>query len=318
MIVSIAIILWITQKIDFVELKKTFAHFEKKWLIILAIIYLSTFLLRGLRAKIMLRPIKSISFSMSTAIVSIGFMANNLLPARLGELVRAFVLNRREGISKATAISSIIVERVFDGLALLLIFGLSSKANNICGEYQSIINRVGFLAGTIFIICFLLIIIFRVKPSLLEYILVTSRILPQKIQNVIISILHSISDSLQFLKFDLRFLLFLFLNILIWLTEGSMYLVGLYAFGLPLDPKIAYFSLALINFGLLLPSAPGYIGLFQASTILAFAAFGLEKEIALSYSMVIHAIQFSTISIVGLSCLNLMNISFKDVRTIST
>lgn len=93
-----------------------------------------------------------------------------------------------------------------------------------------------------------------------------------------------------------------------------MFWVGLQAFGLEGGLEVAFLTLAFVNLSILIPSAPGYVGVFQGATILAFGAFGLSEEVALSYSVVVHALQYVSVTVIGLAVLATYGISLASVR----
>ncbi|MBF0495307.1 MAG: flippase-like domain-containing protein [Deltaproteobacteria bacterium] len=311
--ISLVIIVWILSKTDFSRLSALLLTFHWKYIIVLVGIYLLGFLLRGLRWQIMLRPVKIVSLGSSTAIIIIGYMANNLLPARLGEIVRALALNRHEGISKTCSLSSIFFERVFDGLALLAIFVLTAAFVPSNPEYQPIIHKIGLTASAIFLFCLAGIILVRIWPSLPENIILRAKFIPARIRERIVPLCRSVLEAMEFLKLDARLVLFLILSLGVWTVEGGMYWAGMYAFGLPTDPLFAYFTLALVNFGILIPSAPGNVGLFHGCVIIAFAVFSINRDVALGYAIVVHALQYIPITLLGLIFANGMSLRWRKL-----
>ena len=110
-IISISVIIWMLFKIDFQTLGRAFRQFRWEWIPLLVFVYLAGFFVRGFRWQIMLHPLKTISWLTSTSVILIGYMANNVLPARIGEIVRAYTIGEKERMSKISALSSII-ERI--------------------------------------------------------------------------------------------------------------------------------------------------------------------------------------------------------------
>ena len=130
---SIAIIVWIIHKIDFVLVRKSFAELKWYWVMIMVAVYLLGFVIRGVRWHFMLSPIKHVGVRVATEGVVVGYMANNILPARAGELVRAIFVGGKESMSKASVLGTVLIERVFDGLVIvgiLMFCSLISKGGN--------------------------------------------------------------------------------------------------------------------------------------------------------------------------------------------
>ena len=279
----------------------------------MVLVYLVGFIIRGLRWRIMLYPLKPISLRSASELVVIGYMANNILPARLGEFVRAYIAGRKEGIRKVSVFASIAVERIFDGLVLVGIFSTTALFSHFDSYSLDIIRNVGASAIFIFVIALSFVLTARLKRSWIETLTVAitgklSRKLSQKAGSIVSNIL----DATSFLKVDKTLPLFLLLSILVWVIEGGVFWIGLVAFGLNPDYHLAYFTLAFVNLGTLVPSAPAHVGIFQGCTILAFSFFGLAKNTALAYSITVHALMVVPITLLGLSFINLYGVSLSS------
>jgi uncharacterized protein (TIRG00374 family) len=125
--VSIAAIIWVMQKVNIQSVAEAMKQTHVIYWVSAILIYLIGFFPRGLRWQLMLSKIKSVSFSDSTQIVILGYAANNLLPFRLGELVRAYVMGIKNNISKITCLGSIGAERVMDGKNIGTIWHIGSR-----------------------------------------------------------------------------------------------------------------------------------------------------------------------------------------------
>ncbi|UCD37443.1 MAG: flippase-like domain-containing protein, partial [Fidelibacterota bacterium] len=113
-------------------------------------------------------------------------------------------------------------------------------------------------------------------------------------------VIAKVSHALNFLNLDRTTLAIVSLSVLVWLIEGMMFVIAPMAFGLELNLAMGYFALAVVNFGLLVPSSPAYIGVFQGMAVLALGLFGISNEVALSVSILVHASQFLPITLAGL------------------
>lgn len=309
-LISLLALIWIGRATDLPSLFQAFDRMDWRWTPLLVLVYLSGFLLRGLRWQIMLRPMKPVAWTSSTAIVIIGYAANNVLPARLGELVRVYSLHRRERIPAASALASVAVERIFDGLALLAIFVVTAVLGVFAPEHERIVERVGIAVAVVFLGGLAVVLLGRLRSAWVEaLLLLPTGLFPPRLAERVRGLAHAAFAAVSFLRVDASLPMFVFLSLAIWLVEGGMFWLGLYAFGLPAGPLTAYFTLALVNFGLIVPSAPAYVGVFEGCTILAFAAFGQSQEIALSYSILIHFLQFAPITLLGLVLVNDFRIS---------
>jgi uncharacterized protein (TIRG00374 family) len=117
--ISLLVIILVIKDINFILLKSSFQKFRPHGIILMIITYLFGFIIRGIRWKYMLSPIKKISTYSTTEGVIVGYMGNNLLPARAGEIIRAVYIGNTECISKTTAFGTVAIERLFDGLVIV-------------------------------------------------------------------------------------------------------------------------------------------------------------------------------------------------------
>lgn len=309
-----AAVAWVATRVDLNGLGQAFGRLDWRWLPVLVLTYLSSFLIRGVRWQLMLRPIKSLGWTTATANVIVGFMANNLLPARLGEVVRAYILGRWEGVSKVSVLSSVLVERIFDGLALLVIFTSTAYLGSFAPEHELLISRVGTLAAVLFLGAMAGVLLARIRPNwLLGLLKIFVFWAPQEVKDKIFGLCDRGLHAVAFLRLDWTLPVFLLLSMAVWLVEGVVFLLALPAMSLTANPVLAYFTLGLVSFGILLPSAPGYVGVFQGCCLIAFAAFAIPEEIALSYGLIVHASQFIPTTLIGLIYLGFKGLSLKAI-----
>lgn len=283
------------------------------------ITYLFGFIVRGIRWKYMLSPIKKISTRSATEGVIVGYMGNNLLPARAGEIIRAVYIGNTEKISKTTSFGTVAIERIFDGLVVVGILLFSSLFMKVSLVNEQMIHSI-ILAGTLIFSCGILCVALSVRYAKLleEKALRFMNNTSSKSARMIYQLLTKCITSLDFLRHHEIFLRVLVCSILVWLVEGFVFWIALKATDLPSSFAIAYLTLALVNLSMLLPSAPGGLGIFQASNILAFSIFGIDKEMALAYSIIIHATMIVPITLIGLYILNRKGFSLLNLRKGST
>ena len=125
-VLSFAAIFWLFLKVDLALLRKSFLDLETVWLSVMALIYLCGFVIRGIRWRFMLLPIKQVGIRIATEGVFVGYTGNNILPARAGEFLRAIFLGNRESISKMSVLGTVFMERILDGLVIVGILFICS------------------------------------------------------------------------------------------------------------------------------------------------------------------------------------------------
>lgn len=314
-LVSLVALILILRRLDVADLHDAMRGVNLVWLVLILPVYLCAHLIRGVRWQLMLYPVKRVRWRVTTSIILVGMMANNFLPARLGELVRALALRRQEQLGTAFGLTSIAAERIFDGMALLVIFCVTALVTRFPPRLHGTLVAVGWTAAAVFLLAFTLILVARLFPRFIGA--VVSRVtalLPRRWRGSAEQLWPSALGALAFLRPDRTLVLFVLLTLAIWLIEGAVLLLGTQAFGLELDPRLAYFTLVLVGFSVAVPSAPGYFGVFEAGVVLAFAAFGIAREVALSYAIVVHAIHFSFIAVAGLISLHALGMTFGSLR----
>lgn len=311
--VSVVVLGWALYQVDVREAVRTLRQFGVWWSAPMLLCYLSSFVVRGVRWQLLLGPVENVSWSTSTGVIFSGYMANNLLPLRLGEIVRALVLRQVTSARMEGTLSTIVLERVFDGLVLVGMIALVLV--EIGQETEGIVAYTGGLAALVFVGALLFVVAARLLPrSVLRAVRWGLTWVPAVNEETGLDAAQSLLRGLGSLSLDRRLLAVLGLSVAVWVLEGGMFWVGLRAFSLEGGLLAAFLTLAFVNLSILIPSAPGYVGVFQGATILALGAFGLSKETALSYSVVVHFLQYSSVTVIGLVVLGAYGLSLSAVR----
>ena len=262
------------------------------------------YVIRAWRWKILLEPIKNTLFLNRLHAVLIGFAANCVLPARLGEFIRANYLGHSENISGSSSFATLIVERLFDGFTLLLILFIGLWGTTFSEEFLPIAGSLR-ATGTILLIAYILLIVllvgfkYRTKPflTLLERLLF---FLPKGLRARTIDIVRNFSLGLVLIKDPGRWTQAVIYSLLLWFT--SLYQIQLVerAVGFNLPSIAPFLVLAMASLGVMIPSAPGFIGTFHLSVQYAFVFYGIDKEAALSAAILWHAALFFPTVFLGL------------------
>ena len=227
------------------------------------------------------------------------------MPARAGELIRAIFLGKKESISKTSVLGTIVIERILDGLVLVGIMVLSSLILKPNSDQDVVLKALIVTGCMLFGIATAFVVIGAKNRNGMETLLrLLFRQIPDRFYIKVMPIIMKLLDSLTFLNAYNNLIIVLSLSLLIWLIEGLVFWVGLIAFQLPPHMLIAYFTLTLVNLWMILPAAPGGVGVFQGAAVFAFSFFDISSERALSYSIVIHAVMIISSSLIGLVIIN--------------
>ncbi len=309
--ISLLAIAFIAWKVNWSEISDSFAAFDALFLIPAVLIYGASFIFRAIRWQIFLREIKAIPFPLIFEVTILGWAANNLLPARLGEIVRAYAMGTKARISRSASLASILVERVFDGL--ILIFFLFVLLIYI--DFPDWVNTLAWagilLFGGIFVILALLHKHGDTAGRLISRII---RKVSERIDVFIVSFIKKFSSGLSILANPAEQLVILILTVIVWIFETASYFFVLRGFHMEVPLEGIVFALVVINMGILIPSSPGYVGTFQFFAILALGVFKVSPGNALSFAIILHAVQYIPVTAAGLIIMHRLGFSLKDLR----
>lgn len=265
--------------------------------------------LRAYRWKFMLDPVKKVSVPGLFAATMIGFMANNILPARLGEFVRAYAVGRIFRVSKSAAFATIVIERAFDLVTLVLCLGLVLLLVPL-----EKIRPMGLLAIIFCILTFAVLIFFRQRRTIVAgYVSGLFRRFPETSRNRADRLLHSFIDGLEVLARGQHIVAILVVSIVMWASVALSLDLAMRAFSFHVPYYASLVLLVVVSLGLMVPSGPGFAGTFEYAVIWSLLLFpGITKEEAASYAILYHATQFLPITILGFYYLWKSNLSLSD------
>lgn len=252
--------------------------------------------LRAYRWRFMLRHVKNVRTSRLFSATMIGYMANNLLPARLGELVRAYALGRIEGISTSSAFATIVYERIVDVFALLVLLWIALIHHTGVKWLQT--GGYWILAANVLLL--LVLFLFKRKSDhAVRLIEKACGLLPGGIGSRVSSMCVAFLEGLEVLS-DRRALPAVILtSIPVWLMALLAVYTCFGALSLDLPYLASVLLIVLISLGSMIPSAPAFIGTTQYACVLGLGLFGVSKASALAFSVIYHATQFLPVTILG-------------------
>lgn len=294
-------------------------HFNLVWLIPALIIYLLGYVIRGFRWIILLSPIKKCSFQDLFPTLIIGFMANNLLPARAGEFVRAYLNGSKEKISRSASLATIVVERIFDGLAMLIILWASLafghlQIENIDPNVQSAIHKCPYVFGFAFLVLFILVLMREKAMTVVGFF---TRLLPSKVSKPVDKIAHTFIDGLKILQSGRESILVLTISLAAWTCELTCYYF--LAIGMGIAPSLlgiwsTALLMAVVNIAILVPNAPGGFGLFEYVGKKLLISFAIPIETAVGYILIVHFVVWLPINLLGIYYMGREHLSLKKLE----
>jgi uncharacterized protein (TIRG00374 family) len=237
-------------------------------------------------------------------------MALSILPARLGEFARPYLVKKRSGIKMSASMATIIVERVFDLLTLMLFMFIVILKISLPPE----VVKAGATMLAVSVSLFIILIILAIKrDSSINKIDVVLKIFPEKIAKPLNRLAHSFIDGLQILPDIGKTLYVMFLSMLIWALIGLSAYVLFLGFGFDLSVLNGYAITVIIALGVMLPAAPGFIGTYHMACKIGLVGFGVAKADALSYAILLHFFQLMPVVVLGLVMLPFQKISLAGI-----
>jgi uncharacterized protein (TIRG00374 family) len=339
------------RRVELTEVIYSVQRVNYLWIIPNVAVVVMTMVIRAERWRHILRPLREYKMGQLFPPVMIGFMANNLLPVRLGEIVRAYSLGAKTGQSRSSIFATVVIERIFDSLSLMAMFWLVI----LFIPFPPVVRKFGFATLILNLILIIFLIVLKQKGEILID-KITSRIpfLPSPLANKIDHILRRFAEGLNIFEKYKSLGLIAVWSLILWVvTALSNYFIFM-AFGFYPDIAASFILLLFVAAGVLLPSAPGFVGVFQAAVIGAFALlnnlgmigyqltvekirmlslaipafsnapvpafgsyceslglFGISKGEALSFSMILWLCQYIPVTLLGLYYLKRQHLSLK-------
>lgn len=254
--------------------------------------------LRAVRWQYLLSPVKRLKAGQLFSYAVLGFMANNVLPLRVGELVRAYLLGQKEGLSKTSILATILVERVLDALTLLCFALVVSFFVPLPEQIKS----GAFLVG----LAFLGILVLSLAAAFLSgaAMAVTGamvRVLPASLRPRAQNLVRLFLDGLASLRHGGTLGRVSLLSVAVWLLEtGVFVLVGIGFHRLVLPFHGYLLAMAAANLGISIPSSQGGIGPFEGVVIVTLTeVFRQDTNLATAYAFVVHATLLIPVTLLG-------------------
>jgi uncharacterized protein (TIRG00374 family) len=321
LLVSAIFLYLVLRKIDYSLLWVQLRSANYWWIIPGVAVYFVGLWVRAWRWHYLLRPLKRIPTRVMFPIVTIGYAGNNIFPARAGEVVRAVILKRKEGVPVSASLATIIVERVFDGIVMLaFIFVNLSELTRLTGVSLKIgglnlgiqdLAIWGSLAFFGALLVFLAAAMFPVPTDRLVTRLV-ERFAPERLREMVLGVSRRFLGGLESLRSPWEALMVFFTSVLIWLLETVKYWFVMHAFGF----SVSFFALMLmngvVNLATTIPSAPGYLGTFDLPGIAVLQGYNIAREVAASYTFVLHFALWFPVTAVGLYYMFRLGIKWSD------
>jgi uncharacterized protein (TIRG00374 family) len=311
-LISIVFLYLAFKKVNAREIGQSLLNANLSYFVITVLLTFFAFFLRAIRWQILLNPLKKLPLPLVYHATMIGSMCNYVLPARIGEVIRAYLIGARSHMSKSSALATIIIERVLD-VFILSFFGVIIL---IFYPIPIWVKRIGITVTLLNISIFILLLGMQKKREvffkLIEKVL---RIFGEKIKERIRTLLSCFIEGLNILNNPTNLFLVSVLSIAIWGITGLFFYILFFSFPIRLPLYAAFLDMVILTFGIMIPSTTGFIGTFQFFVKEGLVIFQINPNMALSYSILLYVSQFIPVVVPGFVSLWLWGLDFRNLAT---
>ncbi len=311
-VVLSVVFLWLALRdANFDEVQHAFAQ-AKLWpMIPMFFTFFGFYWLKAIRWSILLSPSHKVSGLQLVPAMMAGAAGNNLLPAHFGELVRVYFAGKKFDIPKTTVLATLVVERLFDIVVVLVIFSIALMA----GEYSS-----NFFGGAVFLLVAALgiavvsILLTLHTDKVVAFIERRFTFLSAGLRAQISEQIHNLTTGLMALRQRNLYVKVLLNSLVQWLLMAACLYCALLAFNIDASPMVGIVILGFTVVGLSLPTSPGFFGTIEYCYVLALGAIGVDASTAISAAIYYHLPAWLVVTVVGVVLLRVYHFSFRETR----
>jgi uncharacterized protein (TIRG00374 family) len=311
-VVSAIFVYWTASGIEWGEFRQALRQAQYWWLVPAVLVYFAAVWARTWRWHYMLRHMREVPLRRLFPIVVIGYMGNNVSPARAGEILRSYVLKRNEGVSISASLATVALERLFDGLVMCAFVFATLPFVQLPQVYRSFV--VGF--SGLFFAALLIFLILATNPLRTEALAarLIERLAPRRIRPRMHDVTMKFLRGLESLRSPREVLMIFVTSVAIWLTETTKYWVVMHAFpAMSVSFPVLMLMTAVVNLFTTIPSAPGYVGTFDKPGIEVLKSFGVAGSLAAAYTVVLHVALWLPVTLLGLFYMSRESLKWRDL-----
>lgn len=312
MLISVVLLVYVLREQHLPEVWHALQDAQYVWLLPGVAVYFLGVWVRTWRWHYLLRPLKAIPLGQLFPLVCIGYMGNNIYPARAGEVLRSYALKKQSGVSISASLATVVVERLFDGLVMLLFVFVTLPLAGLGSRYNTFVIAFSALFFGALIIFLLLATQPEHARSIYGWFI--DRFLPERFQDRARDTLDQFMAGLHSLRRGRDVAMIFGTSIIIWLFETGKYWFVMHAFPFKVDFYVLMLMNGVVNLFTTLPAAPGYIGTFDAPGIEILENFGVAGNVATAYTAVLHAALWLPITALGAFYLWREHLSWDEVQ----
>ena len=283
-----------------------------RWdLVAVAIVFdVLSYVCQGLRWRLLLRPTGSISTLRATQAVYIGLFTNEIVPFRAGELVRAYLVSRWQGVSFLAVIPSLAVERLFDGFWLVVGIGLTA----IFVVLPDSLLKAADIFGCAILAAAAIFVYLVIRKEKTQDAAPREHAPRWRPVRLMASVIEGIAVGIKRIGVSRYFYLSLFASALIIVSQIFSFWLIMNAYGMHLSLWAGAAVFIIVYFGTALPNMPSNVGTYQFFAVLALTLFGIDKTTAAGFSVAAFVILTAVLWIIGLVAIGRTGMRLRDIR----
>lgn len=314
---TVGLLWWVFRDVPWSEVTGVLRDANVPLAILSVVVATSIFPLRARRWRPILHAVQpDIPFGPLWRATAMGFMANNVLPTgRMGELVRAYALTRETKVTFSAAFASLVVDRVFDGLVVLLLLVVAMLDPAFPAGVSAAAYAGTGAAAIIGIALVLYAIVFFPDRLIRLYELFARKVAP-RFEERGRQLLRAFAEGLSVLRNPKRFAEVLLWALALWLMQAFAFWIMFRALGITAPFSAALFVQALIVLFVALPSTPGFFGLFEAAAKVGLVLYGVSESLAVAWGFIFHVLSLIPITVIGLYYVARAGMTLGDLRRI--
>jgi glycosyltransferase 2 family protein len=313
-----AVFVWLTARgLHWDEFVSALRGARYGWLAPAVAVYFVAVLARTWRWHYMLRHMKPIGVRRLFPVVVIGYMGNNVFPARAGEVIRSYILRKKEGVPISASLATVALERLFDGLVMCAFVFVTLPFVPLPRLYQSIV----VIASVLFFAALIVFLLVATNPVRAESIAarVVSFFTPLRYRDRAVLLAGKFLVGLHALRSPRDLLMITVASAAVWLTETSTYWIVAQAFpALNVSFVVLMLMTAVVNLATMIPSAPGYVGTFDKPGIEVLKAFGQATNLAAAFTIVLHVTLWLPITLLGIVFMARESLHWRELGSATT
>jgi len=303
-------LVWVLYDIKFEKLLGYLSNINWWWIATAIICDVLSYTCQGLRWRLLLQPVARVSTLQTTQAIYAGLFTNEVLPMRLGELVRAYMVARWAEAKFITIIPSMVVERLIDGVWLAVLFAMTAISVPLPG----MLLKAGDTVGIVVIIAIVLFIaLVRFRPMISHRREMKSAWNWTPLRKTV-SLIDRVADGLRGLGFTRPFYLAFILSPAFLLLQGVAFWLVMIGYGLHLSFWIGMAVFLIVHLGTLIPNTPGNVGAYQFFCVVGLKLFGVEKTVATGFSLVVFILLSLPLLLIGFVALSRSGTTLFNIR----